>query len=147
MESWLDTIKRNNKVFLDSFKADKWKPSNWENIQDNPHCEDYKKVFLDIRYNGHIPHDTKNYFATLERYDKKYKSDKLLKDKVDKYLEMTELNYRSMKKGGWRNPFGELKAYGPKLFGLNPFCHYEETELGKEYKKLEFELKELFSRI
>lgn len=146
MESWLETIKKNNKAFLDSFKEDSWRPSNWENIQRNHHYEDYKNLFLKLRYHGHIPSDA-NYFKTLDRYVEKYNSDKYFRKKVDRYLELTELNYRPMKKGGWRNPFGELKAYGPKLFGLNPFCHYEETELGKEYNELEFELKELFSRI
>lgn len=144
MESWLDTIRQNNKVFINSFKKDTWKPSNWENIQNNPHCEDYKNIFLKLRYNGHI-HDN-SYFDVLKRFETRYRSDKELQKMIDRYLKLTEMNYRSMKKGGWKNPFADIKFIGPWPFKIASPC-VVDTELGKEYKRLEFELKEIFNKI
>ena len=145
MESWLDTIKRNNKVFLNSFKEDDWRPSNWENIQNNPHCEDYKNLFVKLRFDGHI-HDNL-YFDVLRRFEKKYTQDKELQNKINRYLEITKMNYTPVNKKNWRNPLGGIYSCGPKIFGISLCCEYRDTELGKEYKKLELELKEIFRNI
>jgi hypothetical protein len=145
---WKEVFKKNSnlkKIFLD-WSNDSWRPSNYENVEKDPHCEAYKNVFVKLRNEGGHIHDM-SYFKALARFEKKYKSSKKLKQKIDRYLELTEMNYRSMKNGGWKNPFGELKAYGSKLGGLNPFCHYEDTELGKEYKQLEYELTQIFRNI
>lgn len=141
MESWFETIKKNNRAFLDSFKEDNWMPSNWEKIQKDSHYEDYKNIFLKLRFGGHI-HDN-SYFTILDRFEKKYQSDKNLRKKIDRYIELTNMNYRPIKNGGWRNPFNDIKGIGP--MGIIPCV--VDTELGKEYKRLEFELKEIFNKI
>jgi len=142
MESWFETIKKNNRAFLNSFKKDNWCPSNYNKETGKLYnSEEYKNIFLKLRFGGHI-HDN-SYFAILDRFEKKYQSDKNLIKKIYRYIELTNMNYRPIKNGGWRNPLNDIKGIGP--MGIIPCV--VDTELGKEYKKLEFELKEIFNKI
>ena len=141
---WKNVFKKNSsikKIFTD-WSNDGWYPSNYEN---NPHYEDYKNIFIKLRFDGHI-HDN-SYFEILDRFEKRYSQDKELRNKIDRYLEISNMNYRSIKNGGWRNPLGGLYSCGPKILGLSLCCEYRDTELGKEYKRLEFELKDIFNKI
>ena len=110
---------------------EKWKPSNWKGPSPaNYKDEEYKNVFLKLRFHGHIP--GQHYFVILDRYVTKYKSDKDFRKKVDEYIEMTN--------GLWKHPTNDIKFdhFMPKV---------ERTEYGKKYYKLENELIIEFSKI
>lgn len=152
LASWGETIRENNNVikkegFLGKGRSDyNWYPSNYNReTGELYHSEDYKNLFLKLRFNGHI-HDN-SYFKVLKRFEEKYKQDKNLREKIARYLEITEENYTFPKKNStntkWKNPLNDIKGIGP--LGIIPIV--VDTELGKEYKKLEFELKEIFNKI
>jgi len=120
---------------------DNWRPSNWKGPSpENYKNEEYKNVFLKLRFHGHIP--GQHYFAILERYVKKYKSDKEFRKKVDEYIEMTE--------GLWKNKTNNIRFENPftgkmnKWFGVPTVV---KTEFGKKYYELENELIREFSKI
>ena len=130
--SWSEVFKKNGNPFK-NWNDDGWRPSNWENIQNDPHCEDYKNVFLKLRFNGHI-HDN-SYFAILDRYVKKYKDDKEFRKKVNLYIELTE--------DLWKKPTNDIKFMKSEYF----IPKVERTEFGKKYYELENELIREFSKI
>lgn len=129
---WSEVFKKNGNPFK-NWNDDGWRPSNWENIQNDPHCEDYKNVFLKLRFNGHI-HDN-SYFAILDRYVKKYKDDKEFRKKVNLYIELTE--------DLWKKPTNDIKFMKSEYF----IPKVERTEFGKKYYELENELIREFSKI
>ena len=130
---WKEVFKKNSslkKIFLD-WGDDNWRPSNWKGPSpENYKDEEYKNVFLKLRFHGNIP--GQHYFAILDRYITKYKSDKDFRKKVDEYIEMTN--------GLWKHPTNDIKFdhFMPKV---------ERTEYGQKYYKLENELITEFSKI
>ena len=113
---------------------EKWKPSNWKGPSpENYKDEEYKNVFLKLRFHNHIP--GQHYFAILDRYVTKYKSDKDFRKKVDEYIEMT--------KGLWKHPTNDIKFKKSEYF----IPKVERTEFGKKYYELENELIKEFSKI
>ena len=129
---WSEVFKKNGNPFK-NWNDDGWRPSNWENIQNDPHCEDYKNVFLKLRFNGHI-HDN-SYFAILDRYVKKYKDDKEFRKKVNLYIELTE--------DLWKKPTNDIKFRKSECF----IPKVERTDFGKKYYELENQLISIFKTI
>ena len=153
LRDWIKAIKETNEIhrregFFGKGRSDyNWYPSNWKNIQDNPHCEDYKNLFVKLRFDGH--YHSNHDFEIIRRFEERYNSDETLRNKINRYLELTELNYRPITKNTWNNPFGTFKMIGPTHNGktLPIVPSFVKTELGIEYDKLEFELKQIFKNI
>jgi hypothetical protein len=130
---WKEVFKKNSslkKIFLD-WCDDNWHSSNWKGPSpENYKDEEYKNVFLKLRFHGHIT--GQHYFAILDRYITKYKSDKDFRKKVDECIEMTN--------DLWKHPTNDIK-----------FDHFmakvKRTEYGQKYYKLENELITEFSKI
>lgn len=129
---WNDVFKMNGNPFK-NWSDDGWRPSNWENIQNDPHCEDYKNVFVKLKTScscGHI-YDM-SYFDSYKRFIELYKKDKNLRKKIDLYIEMTnDLSKKPTNKFKWKF--------------MIPIP--ERTEFGKKYYALENELIRIFSKI
>ena len=153
-KDWIDTIKETYKIhkregFLGKGRSDRnWYPSNYDRKTRKLRVsEDHKNLFVKLKFNGHY-HSNED-IKVLKRFEERYNSDKTLREKISRYLELTELNYRPVTRKTWSNPFGTFKMIGPtyngKKCGFIP--SFEKTELGIEYNKLEFELKQEFNKI
>ena len=129
---WSEVFKKNGNPFK-NWNDDGWRPSNWKNVQNDPHCEEYKNVFLKLRFNDHIP--GQHYFAILDRYITKYKSDKDFRKKVNLYIELTE--------DLWKKPTNDIKFMKSECF----IPKVERTEFGKKYYELENQLISIFKTI
>ena len=129
---WSEVFKKNGNPFK-NWNDDGWHPSNWKNVQNDPHCEEYKNVFLKLRFNGHI-HDN-SYFVILDRYVKKYKDDKEFRKKVNLYIELTE--------DLWKKPTNDIKFMKSEYF----IPKVERTDFGKKYYELENQLISIFKTI
>jgi hypothetical protein len=153
-QDWINAIKETNEIhkregFFGKGRRDyKWYPSNYNRKTGEPRIpENHKNLFVKLRFNGHY-HSNED-IKILKRFEERYNSDKNLREKINRYLELTELNYRPVTRKTWSNPFGTFKMLGPtykgKKYGFIP--SFEKTELGIEYDKLEFELKQEFNKI
>lgn len=153
-QDWKQAIKENNEIirkegFLGKGRSDyNWYPSNYNRETGELRVpEDHKNLFVKLRFNGYY-HSNED-IKILKRFENRYNSDKNLREKINRYLELTELNYRPVTRKTWSNPFGTFKMLGPaykgKKYGFIP--GFEKTKLGIEYDKLEFELKEEFNKI
>ena len=135
LQDWKQAIKETNEIhkregFLGKGRSDyNWYPSNWENVQKDPHCEEYKEVFLNLRFHGHID-DWDSYKVILERFEKKYKKTKSLRNLIDEYIHLKHMKWnKSFKKWSW------------KTFS------YESNDLEKQFIKIENELINIFNNI
>lgn len=135
LQDWKQAIKETNEIhkregFLGKGRSDdNWYPSNWENVQKDPHCEEYKEVFLNLRFHGHID-DWNSYKVILERFEKKYKNSKSLRELIDEYIHLKHMKWnKSFKKWSW------------KTFS------YESNDLEKKFIKIENELINIFNNI
>jgi len=153
-QDWKQAIKENNEIirkegFLGKGRSDyNWYPSNYNRETGELRVsENHKNLFVKLRFDGHY-HSNED-IKVLKRFEERYKSDESLRKKINRYLELTELNYQPVTKKTLNNPFGTFKMLGPtykgKKYGFIPA--FEKTELGIEYDKLEFELKQEFNRI
>jgi len=134
-QDWKQAIKETNEIhkregFLGKGRSDyNWYPSNWENVQKNPHCEEYKEVFLDLKFHGHI-NDWNSYKVVLERFEQKYKNSKSLRELIDEYIHLKHMKWnKSFKKWNWKN------------------FSFESNDLEKQFIKLENELIIIFNNI
>ena len=134
-QDWKQAIKETNEIhkregFLGKGRSDyNWYPSNWENVQKNPHYEEYKEVFLDLRFHGHI-NDWNSYQVILERFEQKYKKSKSLRELIDEYIHLKHMKWnKSFKKWNWKN------------------FSFESNDLEKQFIKLENELIIIFNNI
>ena len=144
-QDWIDAIKETNEIhkregFLGKGRSDyNWYPSNYNRETEELHVsEDHKNLFVKLRFNGHY-HSNED-FKVVKRFEQRYNSDEKLRNKINRYLELTELNYRPVTRKTWDNPFGTFKRFGI-------FPGFVKTELGIEYDKLELELKQEFNKI
>jgi len=135
LQDWKQAIKETNEIhkregFLGKGRSDdNWYPSNWANIQKDPHCEEYKEVFLNLRFHGHID-DWNSYKVILERFEKKYKNTKSLRKLIDEYIHLKNMKWnKSFKKWSW------------KTFS------YESNDLEKQFIEIENELINIFNNI
>lgn len=135
LQDWKQAIKETNEIhkregFLGKGRSDyNWYPSNWENIQKDPYCEEYKEVFLNLRFHGHID-DWNSYKVILERFEKKYKNTKSLRELIDEYINLKHLKWnKSFKKWNWKN------------------FSFESNNLEKQFIKIENELINIFNQI
>ena len=153
-KDFVNAIKETNEIhrkegFLGKGRSDyDWYPSNYNKKTGELYVsEEHENLFVKLRFNGHY-HSNED-IKVLKRFEERYKSDKNLRKKINRYIELTELNYRPITKKTWDNPFGTFKMQGPtykgKTYGFIP--SFEKTELGIEYDKLEFELKQEFNKI
>ena len=153
-KDWIEAIKENNEVirregFLGKGRSDyNWYPSNYNKETGELRVpENHKNLFVKLRFNNHY-HSNED-IKVVKRFEQRYSQDKSLREKINHYLELIELNYRPITKKTWDNPFGTFKMVGPtykgKKYGFIP--SFEKTELGIEYDKLEFELKQEFNKI
>ena len=134
-QDWKQAIKETNEIhkregFFGKGRSDyNWYPSNWENVQKNPHCEEYKEVFLDLKFHGHI-NDWNSYKVVLERFEQKYKNSKSLRELIDEYIHLKHMKWnKSFKKWNWKN------------------FSFESNDLEKQFIKLENELIIIFNNI
>ena len=113
-------------------KTYNWVPTNFydRGLGGDYSNEEYKNVFLKLRFNGHI-HDN-SYFVILDRYVKKYKDDKEFRKKVNLYIELTE--------DLWKNKTKNIRFW----FGIPIVV---ETDFGKKYYELENQLISIFKTI
>ena len=132
---WIDILSKADYIKpIVETGLENWHPSNWKGPSpENYKNEEYKNVFLKLRFHGHIP--GQYYFQILDRYISKYNSDKDFRKKVDLYIEMTE--------GLWKNPTNDIKLKKSEYF----IPKVERTEYGKKYYALEDELIREFSKI
>lgn len=144
-QDWIDAIKETNEIhkregFLGKGRSDySWYPSNYNRETGELYVsEDHKNLFVKLRFNGHY-HSNED-FKVVKRFEQRYNSDEKLRNKINRYLELTELNYRPVTRKTWDNPFGTFKRFGI-------FPGFVKTELGIEYDKLELELKQEFNKI
>lgn len=153
-ESLGEAIRENNEVirregFLGKGRSDdNWYPSNYNRETGELRVsENHKNLFVKLRFDGHY-HSTED-IKVLKRFEERYKFDESLRKKINRYLEITELNYRKITKKTWDNPLGTFKMLGPTYNGKTmPIVPgFVKTELGIEYDKLEFELKQIFKSI
>jgi hypothetical protein len=153
-QDWKQAIKENNEIirregFLGKGRSDyNWYPSNYNRETGELRVpEDHKNLFVKLRFNGHY-HSNED-IKVVKRFEQRYNQDKSLREKISHYLELTELNYRTVIRKTWSNPFGTFKMIGPKFNKktLGIILSFEKTELGKEYDRLEFDLRQEFSKI
>lgn len=135
LQDWKQAIKETNEIhkregFLCKGRSDyNWYPSNWENVQKDSYCEEYKEVFLNLRFHGHID-DWNSYKVILERFEKKYKNTKSLRELIDEYIHLKHLK--------WNKSF--------KIWNWKKFS-FESNDLEKQFIKIENELINIFNRI
>lgn len=130
---WSEVLKKNGNPFK-NWDDDGWRPPNWKGPSPkNYKDEEYKNVFLKLRFNGHI-HDN-SYFTILDRYVKKYKDDKEFRKKVNLYIELTE--------DLWKKPTNNIKFMKSEYF----IPKVERTDFGKRYYELENQLISIFKTI
>ena len=134
-QDWKTVIKETNEIhkkegFLGKGRSDyNWYPYNWENVQKDSYCEEYKEVFLNLRFHGHID-DWNSYKVILERFEKKYKNTKSLRELIDEYINLKHLKWnKSFKKWNWKN------------------FSFESNDLEKQFIKIENELINIFNQI
>lgn len=135
LQDWKQAIKETNEIhkregFLGKGRSDyNWYPYNWENVQKDSYCEEYKEVFLNLRFHGHID-DWNSYKVILERFEKKYKNTKSLRKLIDEYINLKHLKWnKSFKKWNWKN------------------FSFESNDLEKQFIKIENELINIFNQI
>ena len=135
LQDWKQAIKETNEIhkregFLGKGRSDyNWYPYNWENVQKDSYCEEYKEVFLNLRFHGHID-DWNSYKVILERFEKKYKNTKSLRELIDEYINLKHLKWnKSFKKWNWKN------------------FSFESNDLEKQFIKIENELINIFNQI
>lgn len=154
LQNWINAIKETNRIhkkegFLGKGRSDdKWYPSNYNKKTGELYqSEDYKDLFVKLRFGGY--YNSTEDIKVIKRFEERYKSDENLRKKINRYLEITELNYRPITKKTWDNPLGTFKMLGPTYNGktLHIIPAFVKTELGIEYDKLEFELKQIFKNI
>ena len=93
--------------------------------------EEYKNVFVKLRYHGHID-DYESYLKVLKRYEYKYDNDKELRALVAEYINLKNLKYtKSFKKVTWK------------------YCipMIESNDLEKKFLKIENQLIHIFKTI
>jgi len=95
--------------------------------------EEYKNVFVNLRYHGHID-DSETYIPVLERFEHKYRNDINLQKLIDEYI-----NLKNMK---WNKPF---KKFNWK--NLSTYFTCESNDLEKNFIKIENELINIFKHI
>ncbi len=154
LQNWINAIKETNRIhkkegFLGKGRSDyNWYPSNYNKKTGELYqSEDYKDLFVKLRFGGY--YNSTEDIKVIKRFEERYKSDENLRKKINRYLEITELNYRPITKKTWDNPLGTFKMLGPTYKGktLHIIPAFVKTELGIEYDKLEFELKQIFKNI
>lgn len=65
-------------------------------------CEEYKNVFLQLRYHGHID-DYESYLEVLNRFELRYDKDKDLRQLIDEYINLKNMKWnKSFKKVTWK---------------------------------------------
>ena len=135
LQDWKQAIKETNEIhkregFLGKGRSDyNWYPYNWENVQKDSYCEEYKEVFLNLRFHSHID-DWNSYKVILERFEKKYKNTKSLRELIDEYINLKHLKWnKSFKKWNWKN------------------FSFESNDLEKQFIKIENELINIFNQI
>ena len=93
--------------------------------------EEYKNVFLNLRYHGHIE-DYESYLQVLKRYEYKYDNDKELRALVAEYINLKNLKYKkSFKKVTWKHCIPMI----------------ESNDLEKNFLKIENYLIHIFNKI
>ena len=139
--SWLNIFNNHNIKFANpkgdsnvkeiNGKIYNWVPTNFydRGPGGNYSDEEYKKVFLNLRFHGHI-NDWNSYKVILERFDKKYKNTKSIRELIDEYI-----NIKNMK---WNKSF---KKWNWKKFS------FESNDLEKQFIKIENELINIFNQI
>lgn len=134
---WLDILSKADYIKpIVETGLDKWKPSNFKGPDaSNYKNEEFKNVFVKLRYHGHVPINNEVYHSVLNRYVSKYTSDNDFRKLVDKYISMTE--------DLWKEPTNKITFKKSNWFVPIP----ERTEFGKQYYKLENELISEFSKI
>ena len=95
--------------------------------------EEYKNVFVNIKYHGHIT-DYEAYIKDLDRYVNKYNNDKYLRYLVSEYIILS--NKR------WDDPFNVFCWFKPSTWFT---C--EPNELNKRFKFIEYELINIFNNL
>jgi len=136
LQDWKQAIKETNEIhkregFLGKGRSDyNWYPSNY-NIKTGKlyQSEEYKEVFLQLRFHGHID-DWDSYKVILERFEKKYKNSKSLRKLIDEYINLKHMKWnKSFKKWSW------------KTFS------YESNDLEKQFIEIENELINILNNI
>lgn len=116
-------------------KVHHWVPTNF--YEQGPggdySNEEYKNVFVNLRYHGHID-DYETYLPVLERFEHKYRNDRNLQKLIDEYI-----NLKNMK---WNKPF---KKFNWK--NLSTYFTCESNDLEKNFIKIENELINIFKHI
>lgn len=135
-QDWKTVIKETNEIhknegFLGKGRSDyNWYPSNYnKETGELNHSEEYKEVFLKLRYHGHIE-NWSLYSVVLKRFEQKYKSSKKLRKLIDDYIELQHMKYnKSFKKWNWKT------------------FTFESNDLEKNFIKIENELINIFNQI
>ena len=95
--------------------------------------EEYKNVFLQLRYHGHID-DYESYLEVLNRFELRYDKDKDLRQLIAEYINLKNMKWnKSFKKFNWKK--------------LSTYFTCESNDIEKNFIKIENELINIFNRI
>lgn len=139
-QDWKNVIKETNEIhkkegFLGKGRSDyNWYPSNYnKETGELNHSEEYKEVFLKLRYHGHIE-NWSSYSIILKRFEEMYKKDKNLQKLISEYINLKNMKWnKSFKKFNWKK--------------LSTYFTCESNDLEKNFIKIENELINIFNRI
>ncbi len=139
-QDWKNTIKETNQIhknegFLGKGRIDyNWHPSNYnKETGELNYSEEYKEVFLKLRYHGHID-DYKSYLKVLNRFELRYDKDNDLRRLIAEYISLKNMKWnKSFKKFNWKK--------------LSTYFTCESNDLEKKFIRIENELINIFNRI